>query len=78
MKSREKYCKEYDLFVRWMEGKHVKSINECFILAYFEDPAKTYSSINRSSNKVGHRKQENSYIVASIVNQGFSPLQQLN
>ena len=43
MKSKEQYCKEYDLFVRWMEEKHVKSINECVILAYFEDLAKTYS-----------------------------------
>ena len=43
MKSKEQYCKEYDLFVRWMEEKHVKSINECVLLAYFEDLAKTYS-----------------------------------
>ena len=58
MKSKEQYCKEHDLFVHWMEEKHVKSINECVLLAYFEDLAKTYSSINHSSNKVGHGKHK--------------------
>ena len=43
MKSKEQYCKECDLFVRWMEEKHMKSINECVRLAYFEDLAKTCS-----------------------------------
>ena len=33
MKSKEqyRYCKEYDLFVRWMKEKHVKSINELYL-----------------------------------------------